>query len=93
MAIEGADYALAGTRTVTVPAELSAGSVQLRLVPIQDREVEAVETVQFTAAADGFADQTGSLELTDDDIGFVVECRHAVRVCRDHSRYSDRDTG
>ena len=72
VATKGVDYALAGTLTVTVPAELSAGSVQLSLIPIQDREVEPVETIQFTAAADGFADQTGSLELTDDDISLSL---------------------
>ena len=72
VATEGEDYVLAGTLKVTVPAELSAGSVQLSLIPIQDREIEPAETVQFTAAADGFADQTESLELTDDDIGLSL---------------------
>ena len=72
VATEGTDYTLAGARTVTVLAESLTGSTQLDLSPMQDVTVEPSETVQFTATATGFSDQTGSLELTDDDISLSL---------------------
>ena len=71
--VEGRDYTLVGTRTVTVPAEELVGDVQLSLTPLQDRLVEPTGFIFFTATAAGFTAQSPiSLQLTDDDIGLSL---------------------
>ena len=67
------DYTQTGELVVMVPPGSLTGSTELTLTPMDDTAVEGDETLQYTVTSNGFAPQSATLTLTDDDTATATD--------------------
>ena len=67
------DYTQTGSLVVMVPPESLTGSTELTLTPMDDTAVEGDETLQYTVTSNGFAPQSATLTLMDDNTATATD--------------------
>lgn len=64
-ATTGTDYAVAGTRSIVVPAGSKTASTTLAITPVADGLDDDEETIEFTATVPGYAATSATLVILD----------------------------